>query len=279
MSTDRLALARLSRDGEHLRLAHTGRAVVNLPEYSQFKYGDGLASWRYGSALADLVVPTLDPGTPVMVTSSGFGFVPPAAHSLVDHFVTRARALGRDVRPFRVWRSTVSNGDYASMTLEARQKAMSSHALTIDRGVRLDGATVVALDDVRVTGVHERAMDDCLRGAGAGEIEHAYVVDAWLARHDPSTEAMLNASGVKTPETLLGLTLQRGFTPNARFCKRILSMDEQQMEWFLDTAPVWVGDWVESAVGLDRLDQYDAYREGVQRIRRLRGSLPVSAVC
>lgn len=272
----RLSLTRLSRDSSGLRLHATpGCPDVSLPEYSQFKYGDGVVSQRYGAALADLILPRFQ-GREVMVTSSGWGFVPPAAHSLVRHFVARASRHDVKVIPFRVMRSTVSNGDYASMTLEERQKAMRGHALSVDPDVDLTGTIVVALDDVRVTGVHEVAMDECLRAAGAAHVEHAYVVDAWEVREDPSTEAVLNASGVRSAQALLGLTLQWGFAPNARFCKRVLGMEEDQMEQFLNTAPLWVSDWIESAVGLDRLDQYDAYAAGAARLRRLRQDAPLN---
>ena len=260
----RIALAALARTPEGA-LTTQGRhgGAVDTAQYSGFKHGDGAAATLYGAALAAATLRQVGTGARLHVTSSGFGFVPPAAHGLVDPFVRTARTLGADVTAFRVIRSTVSNGDYAAMTLQERQDAMKSHALSV-HDHDLDGAVVVALDDVRVTGVHEQSMDECLRAAGAAVVHHAYIVDAWDVREDPAVEAALNASSFTEDSALAALTWAPAFTPNARFAKRVLKMEGGQMEAFLSSVPVWVGEWVQAAAQLDRLAQYSAYRPGVE---------------
>lgn len=244
-----------------------GRAL-DLVEYSQFKYGDGAISQVYGRALAQLLAPRLlGESRPVVVTSSGFGFAPPAAHSLVAPFVEALGAAGVETTVARVFRSSLSNGDYAAMTLEQRQAAVSSRSLSVSP--QLGGALVVALDDVRVTGVHEVAMDECLRAGGAGDVLHAYVVDAWDVREDPSTEAVLNASGVVGDDQLLEVALGESFIPNARFCKRVLGMEEARMRRFLALGPGSLREWMLSVVTMDAMDSAAAYRDGCRRFRGL----------
>lgn len=279
MSTDlRSALSYLGRDRSGLHLSSTTHAdLVDLALYSRFKYGDGLASMIYGSAMADLVLPTLPLDVRVLVTSSGFGFIPPAAHSLVASFVGEMRQeVGGSVEEFRVLRSTVSNGDYASMSLHERQAAMSHHALSVDPSANLEDAYVVALDDVRVTGVHEQAMDACLRAAGAKTVHHVYVVDAWEVRQDPGIEALLNASAIQSTDDLLTLAKAPYFMPNARFCKRVISMSPAEMYRFLDQAPASLVEWIGNAIDVDDLTQYNAYAAGCNVFQSYRQKVTVA---
>lgn len=275
--TTRLALASLTRDaqGALTTVARHGGAV-DTAQYSDFKYGDGYAATQYGAALAAVVLQHLGTERPLHVTSSGYGFVPPAAHALVEPFTATARTLGAEVHPFRVLRSTVSNGDYAAMTLDQRRQAMSAHALSV-HDHDLTGAVVVALDDVRVTGVHEQAMDECLWAAGAAQVHHAYIVDAWDVRQAPAVEAALNAASVADDAALVALTRSAHFVPNARFCKRVLSMGAPQMRAFLSAAPAWVGEWVASAAVMDGLDRYPAYRGGMEVLRAVRARMVASS--
>lgn len=266
----RIALSHLRRDDRGLRSYPGAGEAVGLREYSRFKYGDGAVSKRYAQALAGAVAPALaQVSAPVVVTSSGFGFAPPAAHSLVEPFVSALGRLGVRAGTVRVCRRSVSNGDYASMTLSQRQAAVSHHSLSVHPLPA--GALVVAVDDVRVTGVHEEAMDRCLRGGGAAQVLHAYVVDAWEAREHPSTEAVLNASGVRTDAELLMLAGSEAFVPNARFCKRVLGMPRTRMRRFLELGPGWLGQWMESVIALDALDAMEAFREGCRVFRSLTG--------
>lgn len=268
----RIALAALARtpNGTLTTVSRHG-GPVDPAQYAAFKHGDGAAATLYGADLAAVVIDQVGTSTPLHVTSSGFGFVPPAAHALIGPFTRTARLLGADVTAFRVLRATVSNGDYAAMSLDQRQAAMSGHALSV-HDHNLEGAHVIALDDVRVTGVHEHAMQDCLTRAGAQTVHHAYIIDAWQVRQDPSVESALNASAVNGDRALAALTHASVFTPNARFSKRVLTMGQDRLRAFLGMTPEWVGEWVLSAAELDHLDQYEAYREGVQNLREVLGA-------
>lgn len=273
--SERFALACLSRGPAGLRTIPAAAARVDLVEYSRFKYGDGAVSAVYGRQLAELMAPTLTHlDGPLVVTSSGFGFAAPAAHSLVAPFVAALADAGVRACTARVHRSSVSDGDYAAMSLEQRRAAMSSRALSVS--AMPPGALVIAVDDVRVTGVHETAMDECLRAGGARDVMHSYIVDAWDVREDPATEALLNASGVTTDAQLLDLAHSERFLPNARFCKRVLGMPEPRMQRFLALGPSWLPVWIESVITGDSLDSVGALRGGCAVFRGM--VVPAAAV-
>lgn len=261
MSTDRIACARLVSTPESGTLTVDGN--VNLKEYSRFKHGDGTAAAKYGAALADQFAARLpDDITRVKVTSSAFGAVPPSANALVGPFVDRLRQVTMlGVEQFKVDRLSVTNGDYATMTLEQRRANLGSGSLMVDPRASIAGEYVLSVDDVRVTGTHENVIDECLRSAGAGDVQHLYVIDAWEERDNPAAESVMNASSVRTVHDLIDVATGTGFIPNARFCKRVINLSAADQQTFLAAVPAAVTRWVLRAVEADGLAHYPAYAQ------------------
>lgn len=268
---ERVALARLTSSPLSIIVTNEveGQPVVDLSSYGRFKHGDGAVSHRYGHELGKLAADHLDPSRPVLASTSGYGHVPPAATSLLPGFVESLREAGFDVEPFRIHRASMTNGDYAKMSLTARKKALSGEALSVDADLVFGDAQVVALDDVRVTGVHEEAVDACLRASGAKDIEHMYVIDAWTARNEPEVESLLNQSGVLSTSALLALAAEDDFIPNARFCKRILTLNESSLREALYKLPAWVLEWMDDAITMDEYAKYPAYADGTTVFREV----------
>ena len=262
MTGDRIAVARLVGDPDHGGFGVDG--PVDRAEYARFKHGDGRIALQYGTALAEVFAATLpDDAVRVKVTSSAFGFVPPAAHSLVAPFVARLRQItDLHLECFKVDRLTVTNGDYATMPTEQRKLALGAGSLLVDPQTSLLGQHVVSVDDVRVTGTHEAVMDQALTAAGAERVQHLYVIDAWAERENPETESVMNASSVRTVADLIDIAGRPWFIPNARFCKRVVTLGAGDLTAFLAAAPAAVTEWVATAVELDALHQYAAYASG-----------------
>jgi hypothetical protein len=209
------------------------------------------------------------------VTSSGFAFTPPAAHSLLAPFLERARQIAGPrltLDPFKVFRSKPTNGDYALMTLEQRTESAQRHVLSVDPCVDLSRGAVVAIDDIRVTGVHEASIEAALLQAGASRITHLYLIDAYEQRENPSVESSLNESWIGGMAELIRLCHHPSFVPNARFCKRIISAPAPEQSRFVAQAPQWVTRWVVEATRRDGLDSWSAYQEGADRMKGLTGS-------
>lgn len=245
---------------------------VNFADYSKFKYGDGKYSAQYGRALARLALPLIPKKvSTIFVTSSGFSFVPPAAHSLVYPFVEELKRLGvEEVYPFKVERTSISNGDYAKMTKEQRNKELSAKNLFVDYSVDLTDAFVISLDDVRITGTHEKALDNTLKEAGASTVKHLYVLDAWDERKNPHTEAALNLFSIKEVEDFIATVNVPHFTPNARFCKHVINLPAPEMAVVLRALRSWVTLWIDGAIEADSLANYPAYAKGVEVYQKVR---------
>lgn len=264
--SDRIALHTLAAEAAGLPFD----GPVPARTYSRFKYGDGAASAAFGRALAEafhIAVPPV-PGERILVTSSGYGAVPPAARSLVAPFVARMRQLAPalELAPLRVHRLGVSPGDYATMTAADRALAVDAKAMKVDPRADLTGARVISLDDIRVTGTHEVAMDACLNEAGASWIDHLYVVDAHACAGRPSIESELNSFAMRDVDDLLSVVRSRRFTPNARLAKLVVTMDRDQQSAFAFAAPPSVLRWIIDAAARDGLAHLPAYATGVRRL-------------
>lgn len=238
-------------------------ALVDARGYSRFKHGDAAEGRRFAVALAALAAQRLD-SRPVLVTTSAFAQVPPAAYSLLIPFVEHLRLLRPDLQvgAFRIARRGVSNGDYSRMKPADRRAAIGSADLTPERD--LTGATVLALDDIRVTGNHELAMDRCLVDAGVAEVWHLYVVDAGRFAGEPQVESLLNEAAIDGPQDLLDIARERRFVPNARLCRRVLALPEQQLRQFVREAQPALLGWLRNAVEHDGLVRVAAYEARVR---------------
>lgn len=253
LAAGRICLARLTGDG-------LGEEAAS---YSRFKHGDGSVAGRYGAQLADAYLARADvgPDAKLHVTSSAYLGTRPAAWALVEPFVARLRAVRPDVQVdvVRLERATVSQGDYAAMTPAQRSAAIGGGDLRAPAG--LSGAHVVALDDIRVTGTHERAVDECLRRAGVAWIDHLYVVDAHDAADSPEIEARLNEIAVPGLSQIVTLSARPEFVPNARVARRILG-DPVVAAECAQVAPA-LARWVLAAGLADGLADVPAYAPGL----------------
>lgn len=248
------------------------RALVDTQGYSRFKHGDTAVARRFGMALAALAAGQLGE-QPVLVTTSAYGKVPPAAHSLLAPFVQHLRFLRPDlsVGTFRIARRGVSNGDYSRMTVADRRESIGARDLTPERDVA--GAFVLALDDIRVTGNHERAIDHCLTTAGADAVHHLYVVDAGNFAAMPHIESVLNEAAIGDVDDLLEIVSSHHFAPNARLCRRMLSLPRRQLRTFVRNASPSLLAWLSAAIEHDGLGGLPAYEGSVQLWNELRDGL------
>ncbi|MDR2254395.1 MAG: phosphoribosyltransferase family protein [Arthrobacter sp.] len=241
---------------------------VTASNYAAFKYGDTSALPEYARALARAIEPLLgEPGAPVFVTSSGYGFAPPAAAALSGPTTELLRHSGREFAEFRTARSSVTAADYATLPPAERSRALGARHLSpqVPAG-SLRGATVVALDDVIVTGVHEEALDTALRAAGAARVLHAYLIDASSAAATPEIEARLNGEAGRDPSALRAVARSPRFTPNSRFLKAVLRLGAREGGGVLDHLPADLVRWMQEAATADRLESIPELRSGAREL-------------
>jgi len=236
---------------------------TDLAEYSQFKYGEGDAALKYGRMLGEMIVGEhsgvfLD--NEVCVASSAFRVAPPASQGLVMPFVESARSAvalrGAEtaLRTFTIGKSRLATDGYADMTFEERRATLQSD-LILPEDMYFDGKTVVMLDDIRVTGLREEALEGLFTDVGAERTIFGYVLNVENGRDFPKIEGVLNRTAVKNLDDIIDLGRKPGFIPNVRTCKFIAAQGSEQIERFCDNVPPEVAETVRHFIDAEDLQR------------------------
>jgi hypothetical protein len=226
--------------------------------YSRYKYGSVTATEAFATALAAAFAehcPDAVRAPRLLLTSSPYSHVPTAATTLarkVQPGLNAMRAtLGLPPAPLlKVDRLTASAGDYGTLSALARDRHMAANALSFHRfpPCQVRGAHLVVVDDVRVTGAHQRCLARASEELPLGARAFVYIAAVRPAAggtfdpasFDPTVEDALNHAAIKTLDDLAGLVDDGDFSWNVRACKFILSpANRAGLPRFLRRMPGW----------------------------------------
>jgi hypothetical protein len=284
-----LALYQLDQGGSAGGMAMTRPFDAAL--YSRYKYGSGVAADSFARALARAFLDRHGPlahQPRLLIASSPYRRVPTAANALAVRFATvlNAARAGRGIAPaplVHIERIAASSGDYGTLSAEARTRLMAANALSFDRlRPRADGAHLIVVDDVKVTGAHQRCLTRASETLPLHSRTFAHIAAfdrPGTQRPDPALEDRLNHAAISTLDDLAGLVSGSDFTWNVRVCKFLLGpANRNGLPSFLTrmTDP-FVRELCRNSLA-DGYARMTAYREShaiVQRELRRRG-LPAS---
>ncbi len=247
--------------------ARTGRPF-DAQTYSRMKHGDLDAVETLAADLAEALLaqcPDLaeHPREPVFPVA--YKAVPPGCWHLARAVLTRvdAERRARGLAPGRivkVHKDAVTHTDYAASTDEERRAELARIGFALTEPI--DGANVVVVDDVRVTGQAESTILAALAGAGAARLVTAYVAvcDARLAA-SPQVEAALNHAEVTGVLDLLPAVRAGRFGLTIRFLKRALASAD--LRQFLRACPPSLVRRLHEGAVATGADFVAAYPEGM----------------
>lgn len=248
------------QEGEDLEPVVAG-SFTSVEEYSRFKFGDGEVGTKYGSMLGSLALEReceLAEVEDVYVASSAYRVAPPASESLLAPFIDSAQmvvestGLPTTVNRFKIGKIAMATDNYAAMTFEQRSRTLQGD-LILPEGLDLQGRRVIILDDIRVTGLRQAALEHLLGAAGVEQASFYYVLDVPDGKQHPQTEAIINMRSVRSIDDVIELAMQPGFIPNVRLCKFILSQDIAALDRFCAVVPQEVADTVLRYIEADNL--------------------------
>lgn len=252
---------------------NTTEDIICPVRYSRFKYGDGEVAGIYGTMLAEKALEDgiIGKGT-YAVTSSGYKIAPPASHSMLAPFVDRVRQASPEtiIKPFKINRGVLTQGDYASMDITERQKIMEKNGLSMPEGFDSSVDGVIALDDILVTGSHERMLHKLFIRSGLSEtpISYAYILKVEDGCADPRVEAEINHCAIRSLSHVAQLSRETSlFVPNARICKMVVSSDQATIEEFCNNVNDAALETILRYIEGDELHEMDTYRSGVEAFR------------
>ncbi|MGD0244935.1 MAG: phosphoribosyltransferase family protein [Streptosporangiaceae bacterium] len=221
--------------------------------YSRYKYGSVTATDTFAHALAAAFSgrhPELAWAPRLLMTSSPYTCVPTAATTLARRMrpalnEARARYGLSPVPLVQVDRIGTSAGDYGTLTAAARDRRMAASTLSFRRfrPDQVRDAHLLIIDDVRVTGAHQRCL---MRASEELPLEsRAFLYIASFSGPaggdlDPTLEDALNHAAVKTLDDLARIVEAGDFAWNVRVCKFVLSpVNRHDLPRFLGRMPGW----------------------------------------
>ena len=221
--------------------------------YSRYKYGSVTAASAFARALGAAFAercPDLACAPRLVLTSSPYIYVPTAATTLARRLqpVLNAVRAQRGLPPaplVQVDRVNPTAGDYGTLSGSAREWLMADNVLSFRRfpPALVRDAHLLIVDDVRVTGAHQR----CLVRASE-ELPLAARTFLYLASFgrpaggglDPTREDALNHAAVRSLDDLAGIVAAGDFAWNVRVCKFVFDPAQRpDLARFLARMPGW----------------------------------------
>ena len=244
--------------------------------YSRFKFGDDQVAKQFGLALADGFINNylkdnfID--NQIVVISSPYSFIPTATFAMKNYFVHQLNRFMADhgglvVQEAKVHRTITYKEDYGALSAEERMNLIGNDSFQIDKQF-LEHKTLLFLDDIRITGGHERMI---LKMVDTYEMKNDIhlLYFAELANMDihPNVENMLNYHHVKSIFDLESIIKSGAFAFNTRIVKYILNTDVNSFSIFINNQ---TEDFINLLYNLalgNGYHQIDAYAENLGYIK------------
>jgi hypothetical protein len=216
------------------KINHPDRFGFDPDEYSRFKFGDSAVAAVFGNSLAEgfiqrhLVMHPIR--QQIVVISSPYSFIPTATFAMKNHFVFRLNRWLADnglpvVQETKVHRTITYKEDYGELSAEERIRLIGNDTFHIDASF-LQGKTLIFLDDIKITGSHERMILKMVEVHGlTNDIHMLYFSELVSDKIHPNIENRLNYHFVKSIFDLEKIIRGDSFAINTRIVKYILNYD------------------------------------------------------
>ena len=204
--------------------------------YSRYKYGSVAAAETFARALGAAFFaryPELVLAPRLLMASSPYNHVPSAASTLARRLqpvlnAARTRRGLASAPLLQVDRISTSAGDYGTLSAQARDLHMANNAVSFRRfrPEQVRDAHLLVVDDVRVTGAHQRCLMRASEDLPLAARTFLYIAafpGSGSGRFDPAQEDALNHAEVKTLDDLAVLVEAGDFAWNVRVCKFVLN--------------------------------------------------------
>ena len=206
----------------------------NPDDYSRFKFGDDAVAKSFGTQLADGFISQYLAENPIkqqiVVISSPYSFIPTATFAMKNWFVARLnRWLALHGYPVtqetKVHRTITYKDDYGELDAEQRMNLIGNDSFHIDKDF-LQDKTLLFLDDVKITGSHERMIMKMVKEYGlSNEVFMLYFAELTNKSIHPNIENYINYHQVKSIFDLGAIIKSGSFCINTRIVKYILNYD------------------------------------------------------
>lgn len=225
------------------KITNTKDFSFSPAEFSRFKFGDDVAAQRFGTEMAEAFIQEYLCGSPQqaseLVIACSYQFIPTAACSLRRHFIRHLNQwmAAHDLAPVqkvKIHRATTYQLDYGTLSAESRAQHIGRDHFYIDREL-VASKTILVLDDIRITGGHEKRILRMVEELGIQEpLVFLYFAELTSNRIEPGIENRLNFYDIHSIFDLEEPIRKGRFAINARFVKYVLAYEHQAFCNFLE---------------------------------------------
>jgi len=247
-------------------------AKFHLPSYSKMKFGCDSAARMIGHDLARQFY-SRHPEVfdkQCVVFASPYNYVKNASTIMCSHMIAALNRIlvNNRQRPieYSVIHRTVSyTGDYGKMQQEERQRMLGGDSFYINKQF-IEGKTLLFVDDIRITGTHERKLVEMLQSA---KVEN----DAWFLYYadyegtaSPSIEADINFTAIKSIRDIVAIAHGEHHAI-IRPIKYLLSMPPTELAAHLhEFPPTFLRDVYDGAIA-ENYHTKPTFQENLQLLR------------
>jgi hypothetical protein len=247
-------------------------------EYSKFKHGAENFAQQYGYALADSFIANCFSahynGEPIVILSSAYSHIPTASFYMKNYFLDKLNCYLFDEKypvaeEAKIYRTVSYRDDYGEMSAEQRYNLIKGDKFYVDEAF-LKGKLLIFIDDIKITGTHERVMINMLNQyALSNTCYMLYFAELMDKSIPPNIENMLNYAYVKSLEDIDSIIKNEQFRFNTRVVKLILNSQDHLFDSFIEKQNIqFIRNLYYKAIGNEYF-KFSKYLRNLNQLRRI----------
>ncbi|SHF17592.1 phosphoribosyltransferase family protein [Dysgonomonas macrotermitis] len=247
-------------------------------DYSKFKHGAENIARKFGYELAERFIRDCFKdsytGKQIVIVPSAYSYIPTASFFMMRYFVQRLNMYLYEngfpvVQETKIVRSVTYREDYGEMSAEDRYNLISGDKFHIDKTF-LGDKVLLFLDDIKITGTHERIIIKMLNEYGISNDSYMLYF-AELVNQDisPKFENYLNNHSVSGLDDIEKIITGEDFTFNTRVVKYILNASPEKFDQFIERrTPKFVSQLLFNSIG-NEYYKFDSYIRNINKLKEL----------